>query len=171
MTYTYRSKGATGQRAERDRQKLNRGLLIYRKGIASISARLSALRSQTEREIAQAIWDDVPVRTVASAVGITVTKARDVGLAFEDLPRSGTTAESHVHSLRSLAQEVRRLEAEQGQLRRQQEQLVVTTIETGLFGAPWVAAVSGLPLERVNVLAPTNAPQRFHVNHDPDAQK
>lgn len=167
MTYTYRSNGATEHGAERDRHKLNRGLLVYRKGIASISARISALGSRTEREIAHAIWDDVPLRTVASAAGITVTKARDGGLAFEDLPSSGTSAESHVHTLRSLAQEAARLEAEQGELRRQREQLVVTTLETGLLGAPWVAAVSGLSLDRVNVLAPANAPERFRLEPEP----
>lgn len=170
MTYTYRSKGATEQRSEQDRTKLNRGLFNYRKGIVGISARISALRSRTEREIAQAIWDDVPVRTVASAAGTTVTKARDVGLAYEDLPRSDTTAESHVCTLRSLAQEADRLETEQGELRRQQEELVVTALETGLLGAPWVSAVSGLPLERVNVLARTHR-NGSTLNQAPDAQK
>lgn len=170
MIYTYRSQGATEQRAERDTQKLNRGLLVYRKGIASMSATISALHSRTEREIAQAIWDDVPVPTVTSAAGITVTKARDVGLAFEDLPRSETTAEYHVQTLRSLAQEAGRLEAEHGKLRRQQEQLVVTTLETGLLGAPWVAAVSGLSLERVTVLALRTRQNGSILNQDPDAQ-
>lgn len=171
MTYSYRGKGATQQRTERDKEKLDRGLLIHRKGMASISAKVRALGGRLERGIAQAIRDDVPLRTVASAAGVTVTKARSVALAFEHLPRSGTTAESHVNTLRALTQKADRLEAEQRKLRLQQEQLVVTTLESGLLGAPWVAAVSGLSLERVNVLARQIHRNGPISNQTPDAHE
>jgi hypothetical protein len=170
MSYTYRSKGSPEKRAERNRHKLSCGLLTYRKGIVSISARLSVLRSQTEREIAQAIWDNVAVRTVASAAGITAAKARSVGLAFEGLPHSGTTAKSHVQTLRALSQQTGRLKAEQEELRRQQEQLVVTALETGLLDGPWVAAVSGLTLEHVNVLAQQTRQNGSLLKQTPEAQ-
>lgn len=49
MTYTYRSKSTPEQQAERDRQKLNRGLLLQRKDIADKSARIKALGGQLER--------------------------------------------------------------------------------------------------------------------------
>jgi hypothetical protein len=82
MTHSYRGKGAPEQGTERDKQKLDCGLLAHRKGIASLSARIRTLNGQVEREIAQAIWDDVPLRTVASATGVTTATARSVVLAF-----------------------------------------------------------------------------------------
>lgn len=151
MSYTYRSKGTTGQRSELHKQKLNQALLTRRKVLTSISARLNALSEQIDREVAQAIWDDVAVRTVAAAAGITVSRARSLGLAFETL-RSDATAKAHIETLRDLTQQAATLRAEQEELRRQQEQLVVTALQTGLLDAPWLAALSGLTLERVNML-------------------
>lgn len=169
VTRTHRSNGTTEQRAERDKQRLNRGFLTYRKAIADISARLATLRYQTEHEIAQAIWDGVAVRTVASAASITAATARSFGSASDGLPRSHTTAESHIRTLRVLTQQAGRLKAEQEQLRQQQEQIVVTALETGLLDPPWVAAVSGLSLERVNMLTLRTPPHGSILNHDPDA--
>lgn len=74
-------------------------------------------------------------------------------MAFEDLPQSDTTAEFHIQTLRALTQRAGRLKAEHEELRRRREQLVVATLENGLLDPPWVAAVSGLTLERVNILA------------------
>jgi hypothetical protein len=172
MTYTYRSKSTPEQQSERDRQKLNRGLLLQRKDIADKSARIKALGGQLERAIAQAIWDEVPLRTAAAAAGVPVTSARSVGLAFEGLPHSSTTAKSHVQTLRATAQQSDRLKAERAELQRQQEQLVVAALETGLLETPLAAAVSGLTLERVNLLARQKRQNRTSLlNNIPDAQK
>jgi hypothetical protein len=153
VTYTYRSAGASQQQADHNRQKLSQGLLTYRRDITSLTARIKALRQQAENGVAQAIWDDVPLKTAAIAAGITVVKAASVRLEFEDLPHSGTSPESHVVSLRALNQQATSLEAERKKLRQQQEQLVVVALTTGLLDAPWVAKVSGLTLERVAALA------------------
>ncbi|MCO4272953.1 hypothetical protein NG701_00630 [Pseudarthrobacter sp. HLT3-5] len=170
MSYIYRSKGTTEQRAERDKQRLTRGLLTYRKAIAGRSARLTALRSRMEQEIAQAIWDDVAVRTVASAAGITVARARSVALAFEDLPHSGTAAESHVKTLRALAEHTGRLKAEQEELLRLQEPLVVTALESGIQNTPWIAAISGLTIDRVNILAQQTRRNASNLGQAAEAQ-
>lgn len=165
MSYTYRSKGTPEQHAERHKQNMNRGILAYGKAIAGIAARITALGSQMDQEIAQAIWDDVDVGTVASAAGITYAKARSIGLAFEDLPGSGTTAASHVKTLRALTQQAGWLHAEQQELRRRQEQLIVTARETGLLDAPWPATVSGLTIEQVNILS-RHPPAQNHLTTD-----
>lgn len=126
MSYTYRSEGTADQRAEQRRRKLYRGILAYGRAMAGIAARITALGSQMDQKIAQAIWDDVDVGTVASAAGITYTKPRSIGLAFEYLPDSGSTAASHVKTLRALTQQAGWLHAEQQELRRRQDQLIVT---------------------------------------------
>jgi hypothetical protein len=125
MSYANRSQGTGEAEAEEHRQELDRGILSYRKSIATISVRLRALRNQADREVASA----------------------------DDTTSSGYSPESDVETLQTLTQRANCLEAEQAELRRQQEQLVVTALETGLLGAPWLAVISGLSLERVNVLA------------------
>jgi hypothetical protein len=45
------------------------------------------------------------------------------------------------------------------------------TLESGLLGAPWVAAVSGLSLERVNVLARQMRRNGSISNQTPDAHE
>lgn len=109
--------------------------------------------AELEYRIAQAIWDDVPMRAVASAAGVTVEKARTLGLAWEDLPETGITAESHIQSLHAVRQQTDRLLAERRNLVEQLEQFVVTTLERGLLGAATLAEASGLTVEHLTALA------------------
>lgn len=153
MTYTYRSKGASQQQVAKNQQKLSQGLLTYRRGIASLTAKIKTLRQQAESGVARAIWDEVPLQTAARAAGMTVVKAASLGLEFEDLPHSGTSPEFHLEALRALNQETTRLEAERQKFRQGQERLVVVALTTGQLDAPWIAAVSGLTLERVTALS------------------
>ncbi|TLM82480.1 hypothetical protein [Pseudarthrobacter sp. NamE5] len=78
MSYTYRNKG-TGQQAEQQKQKLVFGILSHRRAITGIFARITTLDGQRDQEIAQAIWDDVDVPTVASTAGLTSATARSIG--------------------------------------------------------------------------------------------
>lgn len=153
MSYTYRRNGTPEQQTERHKQKLVQGILLFRKAIAGISGKITALGSQTDQEIARAIWDGVDVGTVASAAGITHAKARSIGLSFEDLPNSGASSTTLVRTLWAFTQQAQRLNAEQEESRQQQERLIVTALETRLLDAPWVVTVSGLTVEQVNILA------------------
>lgn len=153
MTYTYRSKAGSEQRAVRDRQKLHQGLIIQGQGLARISSRLNSLRGELDSGIAQAIWDDVPVHVVACAAGVTPAKARSLALAWEELPHSGVTAKAHVQSLSAVSQQANKLEAARGELQKQQEQLIVRALETGLLDPAQLATASGLTLEQISILA------------------
>lgn len=144
MTNIYRSKATLCQRTAQYKQNLSRGLLNCRKSKISITAKLNALRSQREREMGQAIRDDVPARTVASVTGVIVATTRVIGWQYADLSCSPTTAKSHLKTLRALTQQANRLYTEQIPIRREQERLVVTALRSGLLDPPWVAAVSGL---------------------------
>lgn len=106
MSYTDTSNGTSDQRAERVRETLNRSMVTYRKKIISISAELIALKSRTEREIAQAIRNGVALQPIACAAGLTVTKARSVGLASEALSHPDVTPESTVRTIRTLTRQV-----------------------------------------------------------------
>jgi hypothetical protein len=152
VTSTYPSDGASHQQADHNRRKLSHGLLTYRRDITCLTARIKALRQQAESGVAQAICDDVPLQTAASAAGITVVKAASVGLDLENRTHSGTSSESHVKALRTLNQQATSLEAQRKRLRQEQEQLVLGALTTGLLDAPWIAAISGLTLERVTAL-------------------
>lgn len=134
-----------------------------------MSARINALSRHLEHRMAQAIQDGVPLQSVAAAAGTTVAMARSVQLAYAGLPRSGTTPESHVKTLGALTLHAGRFKAEKEELRRQQEQIVVTALELGLLDAPWLAAVSGLSLE--NILARRTRQNAFSFNPTPEAQR
>jgi hypothetical protein len=153
MSYTYRANGGLNQRAERHRQKLQLGILAYRKAAAALSCRMTALHNQRDQEIAQAIWDGVSVQSVATAAAMTPAKARSIGLAYEDLASGFSSVAARLETIRVLTEQVVRLDAEKEELRRQQEQLVLTALKTAQLEAPWLAALSGLSIERVNTLA------------------
>lgn len=171
MSYTYRNKG-TGQQAEQQKQKLVFGILSHRRAIAGISARITTLDGQRDQEIAQAIWDDVDVPTVASAAGLTSAAARSIGLTRNDLPHSGTTAATHIESIQALTQQAERLRAKHAELQQQQKQLIVKALESGALDPPWVAAISGRSIDHINALARARAVQN-HLKTDtgPDTPK
>jgi hypothetical protein len=158
MSYTYRGKSSPFQQAEHRRQKLKLGILAYRKAATSISAKLVALRSQRDQEIAQAIWDGVAIQTVAVTAAMTAAEARTIGLSFENLQPGYSSAISRLETLRALTQQIRRLNAAQEELQRQQEQLILRALETTQLDARRLAAFSGLSIEQVNMLAEQRLP-------------
>lgn len=170
MTYTRRSEGASEDRAERKKQTMTRGILTYRRGITGISAKLRALRSEMDHEIIQAIHAGLAVRTVDSAAGVHVAEAIAVELPFENRPQSAAMASSRIETLRALNQQMRTLLAQLEEMRRQQEQLIVTALQVGRLGPPWIAAASGLPLEKIEALERAG-PEWKLVEPAADAQK
>jgi hypothetical protein len=82
MSYTYRSRPSPDQQAELRRQKLELGILAYRKATTSICPRFTALRAQRDQEIAQAICDGLATRAVA-VTAAPVGGAKQSGLSRE----------------------------------------------------------------------------------------
>jgi hypothetical protein len=164
MTYTYTSKGAARELSEEDTQKLCRGLHVLRDNLTVISRTISSLNSRLEHGIAQAIWDEAPLTAVASAAGITTTKAISVGLSHEDLPNSDTPAEKQLQKIRDAGRQLDKLRIQQQNMRRQQEQLVILALTNSVLDETRVAAIAGLSPERVNLLAQRTRPTTDRPN-------
>jgi hypothetical protein len=93
------------------------------------------------------------MHAVASAAGVSVEKAKILGLAWEDLPETGITAVSHIQSLHAVRRQTNQLVTERRILEEQLEQFVVRTLERALLDAATLAEASGLTVEYHNALA------------------
>jgi hypothetical protein len=152
MSYTYRSRPSPDQQAEQRRQKLELGVRAYRKATTSICARLTAQAARGNRKSSKQIWDGMAIRAVTVAAAITAAEARSIGLAFKDIGPRYSSAASRLETLSALAQRIGRLSGQE-ELRGQQEELILTALETTGLDVAWLAAITGLNIERVNILA------------------
>lgn len=147
LGYVHRSSQRTGNRLEVDRRKLKGALVLNRDALSKMSGRIKALTIQRDQEIARAIWGGMSISTVASAVSESIPKVQSTGLAFEEVPPSGLTADAHIAILQARGRQLKNAVAEREEAERRREQLVTLADRLQILDLKQLATLTGLSPE------------------------
>ncbi|MFE4542279.1 hypothetical protein [Arthrobacter sp. NPDC056727] len=95
--YQYRGKSArTAAPEEGTKDNIEKALQSNRQVLSQALAAIRATTVRRNEQIAEAIWDGVPPRTIAAAASMTITEVRSIGVAFEEMLPPGAPSDVHV---------------------------------------------------------------------------
>lgn len=149
----YRYRGSSGLDHSAARlDRLRSSFQQQRQLLAFKSARLRAVTSTLNRQLALALADGVKAGSLAEAAQLSRKEVMHAGLAFDDLYPSGTPARQHLAAVRDLGHEFSAMKLSKAVTEAEQLELLAATRRQGLMDDFELALLTGLRHDQIRRL-------------------